>query len=332
MRKYSIPVMAVLICTVFLGIAVGAFAEDYYVVFVWPHHDYWQPIIKGAEDAGAWLGVDIHVTGSSEYTAEGVVSSIEQVIAMAPDAIITSGSAAATPEGVVDVHNEAVASGIATIIVDSDSPDSNRYCFIGADQTTLGAMAADALAAAVIAKRGEAEGEIAVEYIPGSANLEARVAGFEARLAEKYPGLSVVAKVNDEGQAQTGQTQLMQLIASKPNLVGFYGVHATAAIAIGAALLEAGAVDSIASVSMDATPPALALLEEGTIDALVVQNTYNFGFWAVVMAYVAAHESEVLAPSEDWDALGLAPTPPYVNPGAMIITEANVAGYVGGDD
>jgi len=332
MRRYVIPVLAVLLFTMFFGSTGAVAAEDFYLVFVWPHHDYWQPIIKGAQDAGAWLDVDVHVTGSAEYTAEGVVSSIEQVIAMAPDAIITSGSAAATPEGVVDVHNEAVASGIATIIVDSDSPDSDRYCFIGADQATLGAMAADALATAVIAKNGEAEGEIAVEYIPGSANLEARVAGFEARLAEKYPGLSVVAKVNDEGQAQTGQTQLMQLIASKPDLVGIYGVHATAAIAIGAALLETGTAGDIASVSMDATPPSLALLEEGTIDALVAQNTYNFGFWAVVMAYVAVHESEILAPNEDWHTLGLAPTPPYVNPGAMIITGENVAGYIGGED
>lgn len=307
-------------------------SETYYLVFVWPEHDYWKPEIQGAKDAGEWLGVDIKVTGSLDYTAEGVVKSIEYVIALGPDAIITSGAAAATPEGVLYVHNQAVESGIAVIITDADSPDSKRFCFIGADQEKLGRMAADALAEAVLRKTGEISGEVVIEYVPGGGNLELRANGFTKQVEEKYPDLEVIARINDEGQAQLGQTQLMQLIASHPNLVGIYGGHATAAIAIGAALVETGTVDRIAGVSMDATPPALQLLQEGTIDALVVQNVYNMGFWAVVAAYNAVHSSWLHNPDEDWDALGVAPTPVYIDPGCMVITQENIEGYLGGTE
>ena len=329
-RRLSCLAIVLMCLFSFIGLGVAA-DETYYLVFVWPEHDYWKPEIKGAEDAAEWLGVNIKVTGSLDYTAEGVVRSLEQVIAMAPDAIITSGAAAASPEAVLDVHNEAVESGIAVIITDADSPDSKRFCFIGADQENLGRMAADQLAAAILEKTGAVAGEVAIEYVPGGGNLEQRANGFTKRIEEAYPELSVVARINDEGQAQLGQTQLMQLIASHPDLVGVYGAHATAAIAIGAALVETGTADRIAAVSMDATPPALALVSDGTIDGLIVQNVYNMGFWAVVAAYNAVHTADLHDPDEDWEAMGTPPTPVYIDPGCMVITGENISDYLGED-
>ena len=78
-----------------------------------------------------------------------------------------------------------------------------------------------------------------------------------------------------------------------------------------------------------ATPPALALVEEGTIDGLIVQNVYNMGFWAVVAAYNAVHTAELHNPDEDWEAMGTPPTPVYIDPGCMTITTDNIADYLG---
>jgi len=321
MRSKYLIVFCLAFLVLFSLIVSASEQERYYGVVAWPQHDYWQPIWQGARDAAEWLGVDFQVKGSMEYTAEGVVNALEQVLARDPSGIIMSG-AACTPEALQPHIDRAVDSGVPVVMFDSDCPISKRYSFIGADDRNLGSIAADTLASIVEEETGKIEGQVVIEYTPGALNLEMRVQGFSETLAEKYPGLELIAKVDDEGQAATGQTRVGQLLASKPGIVGLYGVHATAAIGMGAAVKEADCADRVAVVTMDATEPALELAEKGMVDAIISQNNYHMGFWSMVMAYTT--KNSISAPIDDWQKAGISPAPAWVDPGCNVITEENI--------
>lgn len=298
--------------------------ECYFGVAAWPQHDYWQPIWRGAEDAAKWLDVDFIVKGSMEYTAAGVIDVLEQVLARNPAGVIISG-AACTPEALLPPINCAIDDGIPVIMFDSDSPMSKRYCFIGTDDARLGSIAADTLASIVKTRTGKIEGDVIVEYTPGALNLERRLQGFSETLKSRYPGLKIVARVDDEGQAAIGQTRVAQLLASKGNVVGIYGVHATAAIGIGAAVKEAKRVGRLAVVTMDDTKPALKLVEEGAVDAVIAQSTYHMGFWGMVAAYAVRHG--IPNPIDGWNKAGVSPLPSWIDPGCNVITRANLSKF-----
>ena len=80
-----------------------------------------------------------------------------------------------------------------------------------------GRIAADGLAAAITAKYGKAEGDIAlITAIPGVGSLDERAKGFKEEIASKYPGLKLVADKVADGQATTGLNIMTDLIDRQP--------------------------------------------------------------------------------------------------------------------
>ena len=94
---------------------------------------------------------------------------------------------------------------VKIIGIDSAADSKAFTSFLTTDNVKGGEVAADALAAAIKANYGKAEGEVAlITSLPGVGSLDQRAKGFKEELAAKYPGLKLVADKVADGQATTG--------------------------------------------------------------------------------------------------------------------------------
>jgi ABC-type sugar transport system substrate-binding protein len=149
---------------------------------------------KKAEELTAAGPVEVEVlyVGSVASDAAEQARVVEDVIAKGVDAI---GISCNDPTACEDPINKAVEAGIPVMAWDSDSPDSQRFTYLGVDNYEGGKAAADLL----VRFMGE-EGKVALlTGVPGAFNLEERIRGFQDGVAD-YPGIEIVTTVycNDD--------------------------------------------------------------------------------------------------------------------------------------
>jgi ribose transport system substrate-binding protein len=178
------------------------------------------------------------------------------------------------------------------------------------DNVQGGRVAADGLAAAIAAKYGKAEGQVAlITSIPGVGSLEQRKQGFKEQLAAKYPGLKLVDEKYGDGQATSGLNIMTDLITANPDLRGVFASNLIMAQGAGQAIAENKAADKIKLVGFDNDEKLVGFLKNGTIVALVVQDPYRMGYDGVKTALAASKGEKV---------------PEKVDTGANLITKENM--------
>jgi ribose transport system substrate-binding protein len=178
------------------------------------------------------------------------------------------------------------------------------------DNVQGGRVAADGLAAAIAAKYGKAEGQVAlITSIPGVGSLEQRKQGFKEQLAAKYPGLKLVDEKYGDGKATSGLNIMTDLITANPDLRGVFASNLIMAQGAGQAIAENKAADKIKLIGFDNDDKLVGFLKDGTIYALVVQDPYRMGYDGVKTALAASKGEKVEA---------------NVDTGANLITKENM--------
>jgi ribose transport system substrate-binding protein len=82
-------------------------------------------------------------------------------------------------------------------------------------------------------------------------------------------------------------------------MVGIYAANNVSGDGAARAIKDNNAADRIPVVAFDADPQEIAALKDGTLDALIVQNPYFFGYQGLVEALSASVgnlQPETLAP------------------------------------
>ena len=98
-------------------------------------------------------------------------------------------------------------------------------------------------------------------------------------------------------------------LTANPGLVGVFADNNTSGTGAARAIKDNKAADRIPVVAFDTDPQENAALTDGSIDALVVQNPYFFGYQGVVQAGMAAVGSQ---------------PPLNLDPGAVVADKANM--------
>ncbi len=179
--------------------------------------------------------------------------------------------------------------------IDSGADTDAFTSFLTTDNVKGGSVAADALADAIKAKTGKAEGEVAlITALPGVGSLDQRAKGFKDTLAAKYPGIKLVSEKVADGQATTGLNIMTDLITANPNLVGVFASNLPMAQGAGQALAEnADAQKKLVLVGFDSDDKLVGLLKQGVISALIVQDPYRMGYDGVKTALAASKGESV---------------------------------------
>ena len=262
---------------------------------------------KKAEELSASTGVDVTVdyVGSVASDAAEQTRVMEDVIAKGVDAI---GISCNDPTACEDPINKAVAAGIPVMTWDSDSPDSDRFTYLGVDNYQGGLAASELL----VKFMGE-EGKVALlTGVPGAFNLEERIRGFQDGVAD-YPGIEIVSTVYCNDDINLGVQVIEETMQAHPDLDGWFlvGLWPLFAERGSMPLWEDAALNNgLVTIAFDTLPVQLEFMQDGYIQGLVGQKYWGWGYDTVQMVYDYIVSG---ATYDDWTDSGM-----------DIVTECNV--------
>ena len=225
----------------------------------------------GATAEAAAKGVNLVWQGNpSVYSPATQIPVADQVLATKPSGLVLIPT---DPTALQPVANQAIKAGIPVVNVDTHVNDLSKVtAFITGDNADGGAKAADAIAAAIKYTAGQTY-QVAVGLTSATATTNvARLAGFKAEIAAKFPGISVVDTEYSQSQPSVADTNVSNWLTKYPNLNGIFAIDGTNASGAAAALQAKGLVGKIALVGYDAYPANVKLLQAGVFSALIAQN------------------------------------------------------------
>ena len=171
---------------------------------------------KAAELTGAGpYEVEILYTASVASDAAEQARVMEDAIAAGVDAI---GVSCNDPTACIDPINKAVEAGIPVMTWDSDSPDSERFTYLGVDNYEGGKAAADLMKQAL-----PDGGKVALlTGVPGAFNLEERIRGFKDGV--EGTDIEVVTTVACDDDINKGVQVVEETMQAYPDLDGWFFV------------------------------------------------------------------------------------------------------------
>ncbi|MCC8180374.1 MAG: substrate-binding domain-containing protein [Planctomycetes bacterium] len=270
MKKRFTPFIALALGLVMLAGAAMS-ADQKTVVFVSKGvHPFWSTVAGGVEYGAKKNGLDcviLHPDRSDN--AERQVTYMYDAIATNPDAIIL---APVEMDALVGPCQAAMQAGIPVILVDTTINSDDYLIGYATDNENAGRMAADSMAKLI-----DGKGKIFILSTNAAASSDsARERGFRERVKEAYPEMSVIGSFYHEGNMSVATTQTLDTITANPDLAGFYCINDYSTAGCGNGLLQANRTD-IKIVGFDANEAIVALMEDGVVDAQMVQQPVRMG-------------------------------------------------------
>jgi ribose transport system substrate-binding protein len=225
----------------------------------------------GAQAEATKLGVTLDWQGNpSVYSPSTQIPIVDEMLAEHPDGLIISPT---DPNALQPVVNQALAEGIPVANVDTHVTDLSKVLtFITGNNQQGGAAAADAMAKAMHYTSGHTYQVTVGMSSPTTTTNTARLAGFKAEIAKRYPGIKIVAEAYSESQPAVANSNVSDWLTKYPNLNGIFAIDGTNASGASAAIEARGLVGKVALVGYDAYANNVALLKQHVFAALIAQQ------------------------------------------------------------
>lgn len=267
--------------------------KEYDIIYLTPStaSQFWTYIGIGIEnalkDAQEKYNVKINLSTvgpAEEAQTEDYVTAFEQAIAKQPDAIITATLAI---DATVPKAKEATKNGIVLNFVncglgvgDDGAHQENYNQFYFCSNDTIGELAGQAFIAAM-EKKGLAldKGVVGINTNVVNEALNHRVDSFRAYLTEKAPGLKQTDTYYNGNVVEKSQANAENIISTYGDeLVGMYSGNNITGDGVALAVKGAGLGSKIVSVAVDSDDTEIQALQEGNLDAIIVQDAYAQGY------------------------------------------------------
>lgn len=253
-------------------------------------HDFWKAIHAGAVKAEQDLrlrGIDAKIIWRGPLREDDRDFQIQVVENFASsDSIDGIVLAPLDSTALVAPVELAKRSDVPVVIIDSDINTEDYVSFIATDNYQGGVLAATHLAELLMGK-GEV---VLLRYQVGSASTENREKGFLDTL-QKFPDIEVISSNDYAGATVDAAYQKAETIVSGDIGVRMDGVfcpNETVTIAMTKALKDAGRADGeVKIVGFDSGPQSVIDLQNGDLQALVVQDPMAMGYQGVM--HIVAH-------------------------------------------
>lgn len=264
---------------------------------------YWQAVKAGAEQAGKEENVDIVWQGpSSEGNITEQINLVQTQVTNKIDGIVI---AACDADALVKPLQDARAKNIPVVTIDSGVKDKDvALTYIATDNVEGGRRAADALAKAM----GEKGTVGLLIFQKGAASSDDREKGFEEGI-KKYPGIKLVSTLEANDPQKSTDTTINMLTAN-PNLGGIFAANEPNGIGAANVLKQKGLVGKVKLVAYDSSPEEIKAVEEGAIQATVVQDPYQMGYKGVKTVLKAIKKEPV--------------TDKFIDSGMTVVTKDNM--------
>ena len=259
--------------------------------------EFWNPAIRGANDAAEQLGVDIDIQfGDSNPEKQNNI--IQAAIANEVDGI---GLGIFNSDAFVESICQAEDAGITVIAFNVDNlggaDASCRSAYVGQDDQAAGAK----VAARLVEEFGLSAGDkvLAPVELPEATYAVKRSTGVRSVLEPLGITVDVIRSTTNPGEAQT---IIAQYLLANPDTKAIVGLGQTPTNAAPPAMAELGM--SLPLVGFDLSPQIADAIKAGTLTATVDQQPYSQGYFTVIQLAMAKRYG--LAPSNfDTSGTGL---------------------------
>ncbi|WP_310551872.1 substrate-binding domain-containing protein [Paenibacillus glufosinatiresistens] len=271
--------------------------------------DYWNTVKLGAEAAAQEFNVKLTFKApASESDVSGQIGMVDQSIKDKADAIIL---AASSYMGLAQVVDKASYYGIPVISVDAEVGSARVATYVGSNSYEAGQKSAERLVE-LLGGHGEIgilnftnsesqAGSIGTGDTVQSADPEAAHSGsidYGARDAgerekgfldyvARFPDVHVVDIFYTPSNIEEARKLTRLMLAKHPDLRGIAALNETASQGAAEALMESGRA-GIRMVAFDSSASMLEMLQDGIVQATVIQNPFSNGYLAVKHAAEAA--------------------------------------------
>lgn len=239
--------------------------------------EFWLSVFAGAEAAAAEYNAKLTVVGpETEEDYETQNAMVEQAVEKGAQAIVFS---AIDYENNATAIDAAAAAGVKIVAIDSSVDSSAVSTYIGTDNYAAGRMAA-------LAALERVEGDLKVgivNYDVSSANGQEREEGAVDEFKESGRA-EIVSVINTLAEAVHAQADTAALLMDHPEINVLLAFNEPTSVGAANAVRELGLSDDVFLVGFDSNVATVDGLQEGSVDALVVQNPYAMGYLGVEAA------------------------------------------------
>ncbi|MDR3558345.1 MAG: substrate-binding domain-containing protein [Candidatus Pacebacteria bacterium] len=252
-------------------------------------HSFWNSVLAGAQKAAKEHDVEILWAGPDrEGDREKQIQIVEDFIVRKVAGIVLAPTDA---RALVPVVERAAAAKIPVVIIDSDIETDKRVSFVATDNYAGGALAAKHMANILGGK-----GKVAViKYMAGSASTSARENGFIETVKKGFPEIELVEDRYGMDTVETALSATEDVLTRHKELDGIFACNESTSRGALRALESQGRAAAVKMIGFDAADALLKGLEDGHIDALVVQNPQAMGYKGVSSAVAAINGQSVKA-------------------------------------
>lgn len=235
---------------------------------------YFQLYARGIKEEAEKLGFEyvesdqksseqLQVSGSSDLINQGISGLINSPI---------------QPEALPATVTQAHAAKIPIVIGDVGA--TGEYdAYVLSDNVKGGELAGEYMVEQLKDKPGTKKVAV-IELPPGIAVGDQRVEGFK-NVIEKTPEFEVVASLNGEAEPEGGFKATQNALSANSDLAGVFTANDPMGEGAQQAIGQAGKANEVLLVSFNGDPPALDLVEKGTMAATVAQDPYGQGIVAM---------------------------------------------------
>ena len=271
-------------------IRTGAAAEK--VIAVIPKgtdSTWWEVVHRGAEQAAQEFGYKMTWTGPEQETnREKQIQIVEDAIVKNVIGIVLGPNDA---KALVRPVQKIKAKNIPCVIIDSavDADPANYVSFVATDNYLGGARAAR-----LLAKMLNGRGNILLtKFVQNSASTDDRARGFSETLAKEFPDIHIVAEQYTLGTVEDARQRTVDMLMRNKDVKGLFAVNRPASIGAYKALQNQDLLGKVKMVGFDSDPVLLEGIENGGVEALVVQNPFAIGYEGVRIVIEAIEGKKV---------------------------------------
>lgn len=258
--------------------------------------DYWNTVRMGAEAAAKEFDVSLNIVAPDyEHEIEKQVEMADQVVKLGAHALVLAASDYMALGQVVDQTSYRQ---VPVISIDSEVGSTKVRSFIGTNPYAMGRTAGQKWAELV-----DGRGKVVImNFVKGARNAEQREEGLLDVLA-RYSNIEVKRILYSDSDIDRAYYMTKELLDGSSELGrvdGIISLNATSSIGVARAVREYGAGEGLTVVTIDSTPELMGYVQDGTVQAAVVQNPFTMGYLGVKYA-VEAMRGESIPEREETD-------------------------------
>ena len=233
--------------------------------------EFWLSVFAGAEAAATEYNLQLTIVGpETEEDYESQNTMVAQAVVFS--AIDYENNAAAI--------DAAARKGVKVVAIDSSVDSDQVSIYIGTDNYAAGQMAAQA---ALDRVAGELKVGV-VNYDISSANGQERERGATDVFAQSGRA-EITAVINTLAEAEQAEWDAAAMLQNHPEINVLLAFNEPTSVGAAQAVKELGLSETVFLVGFDSNVATVDGMQEGSVDALIVQNPYAMGYLGVESAY-----------------------------------------------